>query len=63
MYYKSQKIKNYREANLLGNNAALALKRQDFVQIFCCRKTVLNKSGSGTGARTGVGSGTQTFPK
>jgi hypothetical protein len=47
----------------------LALKRQDFVQIFCCCKTVhetvLNKFGSGTGtdAGKGTGAGTKIFPK
>jgi hypothetical protein len=36
----------------------LALKMQDFEQIFCCWKTVPNKSGSGIG--TGTGAGTET---
>ncbi len=41
----------------------LALKRQVFVQTFCCWKTLLNKSGCGTGTGTGTGTETKTFPK
>ncbi len=43
----------------------LALKMQDFEQIFCCWKTVPNKSGTGiggAGTETGTGAGNETGP-
>jgi hypothetical protein len=41
----------------------LALKRQDFVQIFVVEKPAPNKSGSGIGTGTGAGTGTIYFLK